>query len=214
LATSVKRTNEQWLHDLRSADRAQAIDDLRERLVRGLRYALKQRYRLTDPDLEDFAQEALVKILDNLETFRSESKFTTWAQKIAVRVAFSELRRKRWENISLQDLVPDDGRDEGGETSPLTWLPASTPSPERNITRQSLRAVLAQLIQEELTDLQRRAMVAVVFHEMPMEELARQMGTNRNALYKLMHDARQRLKERLEARGLTVEDVMAAFAAE
>lgn len=211
---ATERTNDQWLHDLRAADHGAAIEVLRQRLVRGLRYALKQRYHLTEPDLEDFAQEALVKVLANLDTFRGESKFTTWAQKIAIRVAFSELRRKRWENISIQDLAPGDSDRDDRASSPLSWLPGATPSPERNVTRQSLRAVLAQLIQEELTDRQREAMVALVFHAMPIEEVARRMDTNRNALYKLMHDARQRLKERLEAQGLSVDEVMAAFVTE
>ncbi len=37
--------------------------------------------------VEDFVQEALLKILDNLASFRGDSKFTTWAQKIAVNFA-------------------------------------------------------------------------------------------------------------------------------
>lgn len=209
-----ERTNEAWLRDLGDEPSPQALADLRERLLYGLRYALKQRYHVTELDLEDFVQEALVKILDNLDTFRGESKFTTWAQKIAVRVAFSELRRKRWENISLQDLVPDDAEDDASGPSPLTWMPSDQISPERDITQQSLRALLAYLIQEELTDLQRRAMVAIALQGMPLEEVARRMDTNRNALYKLLYDARQRLKQRLEAQGVTVEEFMATFAAE
>ena len=46
---------------------------------------------------------------------------------------------------------------------------------------------------------------------MPLEEVARHMGTNRNALYKLLHDARLRLKHALAAQGLSPEDVFAAF---
>jgi RNA polymerase sigma-70 factor (ECF subfamily) len=68
-----------------------------------------------------------------------------------------------------------------------------------------------RLIVEELTDRQRRAIIAVVFAGMPTEEVARRMGTNRNALYKLMHDARQRLKRRMEAEDISLEDALAAF---
>jgi RNA polymerase sigma-70 factor (ECF subfamily) len=177
-----------------------------------LRYAIKDKYGVTEEDLEDFVQEAMVKILDHLDSFRGESKFTTWAQKIAIREALTELRRKRWENISLQDLVPDDTEDPTGTASPLSWLPSEAASPERRITQASLRALLAHLIQQELTERQRDAMIAVVFHDMPLEEVARRMDSNRNALYKLLYDARQRLRRRLEARGLTVEEVMAVFA--
>jgi RNA polymerase sigma-70 factor, ECF subfamily len=204
-----ERTNQAWLQDLGGEPAPAALADLRERLIRGLRYALKQRYHVTELDIEDFVQEALLKILDNLDTFRGESKFTTWAHKIAVRVAFSELRRKRWENISLQDLVPDSS--ESDASSPLGWMTSEQISPEQDVTQQSLRALLAHLIQEELTDRQRTAMIAIALQGMPLEEVARRMDTNRNALYKLLHDARKRLKERLEARGITVEEFMGAF---
>ncbi|MGC9469384.1 MAG: RNA polymerase sigma factor [Anaerolineae bacterium] len=214
MTTAEDRTNEQWLNHLNGTPDPAALGDLRERLIRGLRYAIKQRYDISESDIEDFVQEAIVKILDNLDTFRGESKFTTWAQKIAIRVAFSELRRKRWENISLQDLIPQQSAGEAGETTPLVWIPSAEPSPERRVTRQNLRALLVYLIQEELTDLQRQAMVAVVLQGMPVEVVARRMDTNRNALYKLLHDARQRLKHRLEQQGVSVDEVMAVFAPE
>ncbi len=150
-----------------------------------------------------------------MESFRGESKFSTWAQKIAIRVAFSELRRKRWENIPLQELVPDASAN-GDSTglSPFDWIASSEPTPELSVTQRSLRALLVRLIREELTDLQRRALVAVVLYEIPIEEVARRMDTNRNALYKLLHDARQRLKVRLEGQGVTVEDVLGDFGSE
>lgn len=100
-----ERTNKEWLADLQGPGRDEALADLRVILVRGLHYAVANRYNVPEPNLEDFAQEALLKILATLDSFRGESRFTTWAHKIAVNVAFSELRRKRWENVSLQDLI-------------------------------------------------------------------------------------------------------------
>ena len=211
---SEERTTSQWLRDLAGKPKPDALDALHDRLLQGLRYAVRDRYGVTEADLEDFVQDAMVKILDNLDTFRGESKFTTWAQKIAIREALTELRRKRWENVSLHDLVPDDSEDTTDMASPLGWLPSETLSPEQRVTQANLRALLAHLIEEELTDRQRKAMIAIVFHGMPLEEVARRMDSNRNALYKLMYDARQRLRRRLEARGLTVEEVMAAFTPE
>lgn len=40
-------------------------------------------------------------------------------------------------------------------------------------------------------------MMAVMQGGMPLQEVAVRMGTNRNALYKLLHDARQRLQRRM-----------------
>jgi RNA polymerase sigma-70 factor (ECF subfamily) len=76
-----------------------------------------------------------------------------------------------------------------------------------------LLEMVQRLIAEELTERQRQALTAAMIGGMPLDELARRMGTNRNALYKLIHDARQRLKARMMEEGLSVENVLAAFEA-
>jgi RNA polymerase sigma-70 factor, ECF subfamily len=149
----------------------------------------------------------LLKILDGLGSFRGESRFTTWAYKIAIHVAFTELRRRRWQNVSLQDLVTQ--YDEGDFTPAV--LADSAPSPEQRAAQQMMLDMVRQLIDEELTERQRQAMVAAVFGGMPLQEVARRMGTNCNALYKLLYDARQRLQQRMLARGVSIEDLMEAF---
>lgn len=78
-----KRTNQEWLTELRSSEQSQALEDLRVIVIRGLRYGIANRYDVPEADIEDFAQDALLKILKNLDTFRGESRFTTWANKIA-----------------------------------------------------------------------------------------------------------------------------------
>lgn len=198
-----KRTNEEWLETLRGPARDEALTELRASLVRGLSYALAGRYGVDEATIEDFSQDALLRILTRLDTFRGESRFTTWAQKIAVNVAFTELRRRRWQDVSLN------GMQESDFIPRMVADPAA--GPERRATQRILLSTLRRLIAYELTDRQREAMVAIVLHGMPLEEVARRMGTNRNALYKLLHDARQRLKRRMLAEGLTPQDVLAAF---
>lgn len=202
------RTNEDWLTALGrpGLERERALADLRSFLVRGLGYAMADRPQVRDADIEGFVQEALLKILDHLDSFRGESRFTTWAQKIAVHEAFTELRRKRWENVSLEEVI---ARYDGDFT--LFALTDPDPSPEEQLTQRALLQTVERLIAEELTDRQRRAMVGVVFGGMPTEEVARRMGTNRNALYKLMHDARRRLKRGLQAEGISLDDALSAF---
>ena len=69
---------------------------------------------------------------------------------------------------------------------------------------------MRRVIDKDLTDKQREALMARV-KGMPLEEVARRMGSNRNALYKLIFDARQRLKDGLLAKGLTAEEILSAF---
>lgn len=205
-----QRSNEEWLEALRDPISDEALTDLRYILLRGLRAALSSRI---DSDLEsiteDFVQDALLKILKSVDTFRGESKFTTWAQKIAIHVAFTELRRRRWKDISLQDIIetPD-----GEEYTPIILTDPSA-SPETEVTQHSVLDIVQDLIETELTERQRTAMIAVMQGGMPLEEVAARMGTNRNALYKLIHDARQRLQKKLEEKaGMTAQEVMALFA--
>jgi RNA polymerase sigma-70 factor (ECF subfamily) len=201
----VERTNQEWLSALRGPERDQALADLRALLMRGLGYALAGHPDVCEADLEDFVQEALLKILAGLDSFRGESRFITWAQKIVVRIAFTEMRRRRWHDVSLEDII------EASTPELISEIMAGSASnPEKKIVQSALLNTLRQTIVEELTERQRQALVAVL-HGMPLEEVARRMGSNRNALYKLLHDARQRLKNHLLARGWSLEDVLNIF---
>jgi RNA polymerase sigma-70 factor (ECF subfamily) len=200
------RTNEEWLTSLQSNGQAAALDELRAILVRGLGYALASRTDVDATLIEDFVQEALLKILDKIDTFRGESRFTTWAQKIAINVAFTELRRRRWRDVSLDSIL------EAGELDFVPDMMIDTSAgPDQQAIQRIFLETLQRLIATELTEKQRQAMIAVRIRGMPLEEVARRVGTNRNALYKLLHDARQRLKKKMVEEGLSPQDVLDAF---
>lgn len=206
------RTNEQWLDDLNATgpQRDAALADLRAILTTGLQRGLVGRVDTNAPGYdaltEDFAQEALLKVLDNLESFAGRSQFTTWAHKIALNVALSELRRKRWQDSSLDELTTTA---EGDFTPSFAADPS--PTPEDRAERRELLLYVSRIINEELTEKQRIALTAVVIQGKPLSEVAYRMDSNQNALYKLIFDARQRLKRRLEADGLSSGEVIAAF---
>lgn len=207
-----KRTNSEWLSDLRSEgfEQDDALQDLRAVIVRGLPYALTKWLSSGDPQftelVEEVAQETLLRVLSHLDTFKGRSQFTTWVQKIAVRLAITELRRKRWQDTSLDELVGTEGSSFG---SRLMVDPAV--GPEAATEQSEILDQLRRLITEELTEKQQKAMIAVRIHGMPIEEAARRMDMTRNALYKLLHDARLRLKKRMQEEGISSEDVLAVF---
>ncbi len=215
----IDRNNDQWLADLRedAPHRTEALEDLRTRLERGVLYYLRNDRSdltsLTYEDLghmtQDFVQDALLKILDNLDTFRGDAQFTTWASKIATRVAISELRRARYKDYSLDHLTAE------GETLPtltdLSIAPSKGPRPERHTERDDVLNRIQYGIENILTERQRIALTAYTIDGVPMDELASRMGTNRNALYKLVHDARVKLKGYLESEGFSTDYVLALF---
>jgi RNA polymerase sigma-70 factor (ECF subfamily) len=206
----IERSNEEWVAALSQPgpERDVALEDLRAILVRGLGYALADRSNVRESDLSDFAQDALLRILKGLPTFRGESRFTTWAHKIAVRVAFTELRRRRWRDVSLDEMT--ESKEGVGDFIIPESLADPSIGPEQQAMQRAILRTLRQLINEELTDRQRQAMQAVL-RGMPLEEVARRMDTNRNALYKLLHDARQRLQKRMLEQGLSAQQIMSVF---
>jgi RNA polymerase sigma-70 factor, ECF subfamily len=198
-----ERTNEDWLRSLGGTNAADggAVAELREVLRRGLRRALTGRAGADDGFVEDMAQEGVLKVLGGLATFRGDSRFTTWAVTVAVRVAFTELRRARWRDVSLDRLVED---------APAR-LPTAPPADEPSQgAREVVLAQMHRVIESDLTDRQRQALAAEL-RGMPQAEIAAQMGLTRNALYKLTHDARKNLKRGLEAVGISEDEVREAF---
>ena len=119
-------------------------------------------------------------------------------------VALTELKRRRWREVSLQELF---ARREGSDRGPADPHLTS----EQLALQNTVLGELRRMIDEELTDRQREAVVAVILEEMPISEVARRMGTNQNALYKLLHDARKKLKRQMEAAGLSAKEVLAVF---
>jgi RNA polymerase sigma-70 factor (ECF subfamily) len=212
-----ERTNEQWLDELRGDVDIQqaALEDLRKRLHRSIYYYLSQdRSDLRDlapKELQamaaDMAQDAVLRVIENLASFRGESRFTTWANKIAVRLAISTLRRARYKNFSLDDLTKD-GDFLAAETSLVSDAP---PNPERAAERDNVMEKINAAMREALTERQYQALVAVAVDNVPMDVVAERLETNRNALYKLIHDARRKLKSHLETQGLSTDYMLRLF---
>lgn len=207
-----KRTNEQWLSDLHASGMVYetALADLREAVLSGLPAALSGWLSPNSPQYEGLAeevtQEALMKVVEHLDTFEGRSQFLTWVYKIAVRIALTELRRSRWKDVSLESLVEP----EEGTASPQLMTDPSA-DPEVQVTRADMMVRLQMMMKEELSERQMLAMRLMMIQQMPMEEAARRLGSERNALYKLMHDARLRMKHRLARDGMAIEDLFAIF---
>jgi len=212
------RTNAQWLADL-VADvdvRGMAIEDLRERLQRGIFFYLsRERSDLADLAMEevqqmaqDFAQDAVLRVLDNLQSFRGDSQFTTWAMKVGVRIAITELRRSHYRDYSLDTLTAD-----GELAAPVSpAMNSSVPDrPEAATEKSDVLEKVDAAFNNDLTDRQRQALQLLMLDGLPLDEVAQRLDTNRNALYKLVHDARRKLRTSLEAQGLSPQYIMRLF---
>jgi RNA polymerase sigma-70 factor (ECF subfamily) len=197
-AERTERTNEQWLAELRSpADpvAGSALADLRGLVAAAVRSAAGASRAGA---VEDLTQVALVHVLRQLERFEGRSRFTTWVYAVAVRAALSELRRAVYRSSS----EPLPGEDEE---------PASTAAPPpARAARNEIIGLMRRVIERDLTERQRAALLGELDGE-PRTELAARLGTNPNALAKLLFDARETLLVGLRDAGITDEEVREAF---
>jgi len=217
---SATRTNQEWLHDLKASGASQetAIADLRDILLRAALYFFSRNLgdfggMSRDEILqraEDCAQDALIAVMQHLPDFRGDSKFSTWAYKFAINMALMAARRERWKGVSLDELAE---ADEGAFSEGLMQDKPDGISPEQSAMQAELSSIIREVIDHDLTDKQRQVLNLMVFGEVPMDEVVRHLGANRNTVYKLLHDARLKLKGGLQRRGFEVGETLALFGA-
>jgi RNA polymerase sigma-70 factor, ECF subfamily len=213
------RTNAEWLIALKAEGEPQtaALSDLRSYLLRAVRYALYRSQntvrQLSPIDIEhlaeDAVQDAVSALLAHLDDFRGESRFTTWAYNFAVNAALVAARRERWGRVPLDRLL-----DHPDLTSRMADEGRAPANPQRRTLQREMLGEVQEAIERHLTERQRQALTAVVFEGVPLDELARHWSSNRNALYKLLHDARRKLKEHLRTRGFDAQEMLEAFSEE
>jgi len=154
----------------------------------GLAAALADRADVSDADLDDFTQEAVLRVMERFDTFRGDSKFTTWAMAVAVRVSLKALRRRRWAGVPIDDTLSD-----LASAEPVAGVLARD-------ARAELLAALRAAIATELTPRQRQVLLGEL-EGIPQVVLADRMASTPGAIYKTSHDARKKLKAALQRAG-------------
>jgi RNA polymerase sigma-70 factor (ECF subfamily) len=165
------------------------------RIAQGEARGRGPRLRITGPELEDLAHQAaadaLMAITTKLGQFRGESRFTTWAYKFVILEVSAKLGRHFWRRPD----VPLDAEDWDRLPGAFGFEPA------QESEWRELLAVLRRAVDAELTPRQREVFVAIILNGVPLDALAVKLGSNRNAIYKVMFDARRKLRTVLVANG-------------
>src|SRR6266567_6525698 len=192
----------EWLRALGDAgpQREAALTRLHELLVRIARGEVARRgprLRISGPELDDLAcqaaADALLAITGKLGQFRGESRFTTWAYKFVIFEVSAKFGRHFWRHPS----VPLDA--EHWDRLPDRF--GFEPEPERESEWRDLLTALRRAVDAELTPRQREVFVALVLNGVPLDALVVRLGSNRNAIYKMLLDARRKLRAALDANG-------------
>ena len=188
-----------WVAALSAGGREQedATRRLHELLLRAARFEVNRRRGALDSAVDvdqlaaDAAHDALMAITAKLHTYRGDSRFTTWAYKFALLEAATKVRRRSWR-----------GREVSLDPDAWTRLPNLDAGPAVSAERSELMLALRRAIEQGLTAHQRLVLVSVTLEGVPIDVLAERLGTTRGAVYKTLHDARRKLRQRLSEQGL------------
>ena len=208
VSPEVARENRAWVRDLSSSgDRrelaSRRLYDFLQRAARAEAGRRAAGLRLVGPELDDIAHQAaadaLLAICGKVETFRGDCKFTTWAYKFVIFDVAAKVRRHFWQRA---DVAFDD---EDWER-----LPARVGiEPESHAESRDLMDAVHRAVDEKLTAKQRMVFVGMVLKGMPTDVLADQLGATHNAIYKVMFDARRKLRTALVDAGYLPEQQIA-----
>jgi RNA polymerase sigma-70 factor (ECF subfamily) len=189
-----------WVEALSTPGRARddAVERLHALLLRASRFEVARRRRALGyvrDNLDDLAtqaaDDALMAIMAKLDTYRGESRFTTWAYKFAVLEAGTKVRRRAWQEREVP--LEEEG---------WSRLPDRRAAPAGDLETVELLGAVRDAIADALTPHQRAVLVAVTLNDVPIDVLAERLATTRGALYKTLHDARKSLRARLAEQGL------------
>ena len=191
-----------WVQGLRrpGAERDVAVERLHELLLRGAHSEAARRRHLypeiAGAELDDMcrqaADDAVVAVTRKLDSYRGASRFTTWAYGFVVLEVSVKLRRHAWRGGTIPTADDD-----------ATWdrLAVRGTAAQARVESAELLRALRLAVQEELSPRQREVFVAVALNDVQIDVVAGQLGSSRGAVYKVLHDARRKLRVRLEREG-------------
>jgi RNA polymerase sigma-70 factor, ECF subfamily len=191
---SFDAASDDWLKSLTGDEREEAVGRLHQLLVCAARREVHRRstgLRVTGPELDDIAfqaaADAVVSVLAKLHQFRGESLFTTWAHKFVMFEVSTKLARHFWRRADLP-------------SEPVDWSRLADRfglKPDEQSEGRDLFDALVRALEERLTERQRQVLVAIVVEGVPLDALSEQMGGTRGAIYKMLFDARRKLRSAL-----------------
>jgi RNA polymerase sigma-70 factor (ECF subfamily) len=195
---SVAQENERWIEGLLSvgARHDAAFSELYTLLLKMSRAEAARRgaaLRLSGPEIDDLAHQAAADaalvISRKIPTFRGDCRFTTWAYKFVQLDVSSKINRHFWNR-------PSASLDDGQEVAT-----AAADAPDAEVEGRDLLSAVRRIIHDDLTDRQGRALEAVALHGVPIAQVATDLDSNANAIYKTLFDARRKLRRKLEEAG-------------
>ncbi len=161
-------------------------------------YVMALSYMKNEADAEDVSQEAFIRAFRKLESFRAESKFSTWLISITINEARTRLRRQALVRMEPLDQLPD--KDKSISPALLRdWREIPLEAVEREEVRN-----LIQLAVEQLPDIYREVFLLRDVEELTISETAEALNISIPSVKVRLHRARMRLQKQLAPQLRTV----------
>jgi len=190
LPSQVVKEDEPVLVAAAQAGDISAFETLVSRYERKI-FRLAQNITQNREDAEDVMQEAFLKAYEHLSGFQGNSRFYTWLVRIAVNQALMKLRKRRPNQVSIdeevntgEDLIPREIEDWG-------------PSPEDRYKQTEMSDILSSTI-ADLDPPFRIVFQLRDIEELSTEETAEALGLSVPAVKSRLLRARLKLRQKLD----------------
>jgi len=189
LVSTIVREDEAQLVSAAKAGDVAAFEELVNRYERKI-FRLGMNITQNREDAEDVMQDAFLKSYQNLDRFQGDSRFYTWLVRIAVNEALMKLRKRRPNQVSLDEPITD------GEDSVFREIEDWGPSPEQRFAQTELNEILNQVI-GELEPIFRVVFLLRDVEGLSTEETAQILGISVAAVKSRLLRARLKLRQKL-----------------
>ena len=189
IASTIVREDEAALVSAAKAGDTASFEELVNRYERKI-FRLGMNITQNREDAEDVMQDAFLKSYQNLDRFQGDSRFYTWLVRIAVNEALMKLRKRRPNQVSLDEPLTND------EDSLFREIEDWGPSPEKRFAQTELNEILNSVI-SELDPIFRVAFLLRDSEGLSTEETAQILGISTAAVKSRLLRARLKLRQKL-----------------
>lgn len=190
LPSTVAREDEHLLVAAAKAGDAAAFEELVNRYERKI-FRLTMNITRNNEDAEDAMQDAFMKAYSHLDNFHEDSRFYTWLVRIAANEALMRLRKRRPNQVSLDE--PIESEDDFIPQQIEDW----GPSPEQRFAQTEMRDILRGVIEELPPDFRVVFLLRDV-EGLSTEETADTVGISEAAVKSRLLRARLKLRQKLD----------------
>ena len=157
-------------------------------------YSLIYRMVRDNETSEDLAQETFIKVLNNINRYRPEFKFSSWLFKIANNITIDHLRRRQLDTISIEG-APDAVTGERMRATAVA-VASGGESPLEELESRELGASIEEAI-AKLRPEYRACIILRHVEDYSYDEIAEIVKLPLGTVKTYIHRARQELREHL-----------------